>query len=62
MWLSMKLPALVAGYLQQWLGYTGFFTLVMVSCLGTFLAAAIARSKILPETNFNPINQNTKKL
>ena len=48
MWLSMKLPALVAGYLQQWLGYVGFFTLVMVSCLGTFLAAVIARSKILP--------------
>jgi PAT family beta-lactamase induction signal transducer AmpG len=47
MWLSMKLPALVAGYLQQWLGYTGFFTLVMVSCLGTFLAAFIARRKIL---------------
>ena len=47
MWLSMKLPALVAGYLQQWLGYTGFFTLVMVSCLGTFLAAVIARRKIL---------------
>lgn len=63
MWLSMKLPALVAGYLQQWLGYTGFFTLVMVSCLGTFLAAAIARSKILlPETNINPINKNSKKL
>ena len=60
MWLSMKLPALVAGYLQQWLGYTGFFTLVMVSCLGTFLAAAIARSKILlPETNINPINKNS---
>ena len=48
MWLSMKLPALVAGYLQQWLGYTGFFTLVMVSCLGTFLAAFIARRKVLP--------------
>lgn len=54
MWLSMKLPALVAGYLQQWLGYTGFFTLVMVSCLGTFLAAAIARRKILPEINSTP--------
>lgn len=56
MWLSMKLPALVAGYLQQWLGYVGFFTLVMVSCLGTFLAAAIARNKILLYTN-NPINK-----
>lgn len=61
MWLSMKLPALVAGYLQQWLGYVGFFTLVMVSCLGTFLAAAIARNKILLDTN-NPINKNSKKL
>ena len=49
MWLSMKLPALVAGYLQQWLGYTGFFTLVMVSCLGTFAAAFIARKKIVME-------------
>lgn len=54
MWLSMKLPALVAGYLQQWLGYVGFFTLVMVSCLGTFLAAAIARRKILPDINSTP--------
>lgn len=49
MWLSMKLPALVAGYLQMWLGYVGFFTLVMISCLGTFAAAAIARGKILPK-------------
>lgn len=54
MWLSMKLPALVAGYLQQWLGYVGFFTLVMVSCLGTFLAAAIARRKILPDIYSTP--------
>ena len=45
--LSMLLPGAIAGYLQQWLGYTGFFTLVMVSCLGTFLAAVIARRKIL---------------
>ena len=46
MWLSMKLPALVAGYLQQALGYVGFFTLVMVSCLGTVAAVLIARNKI----------------
>lgn len=46
MWLSMKLPALVAGYLQQALGYIGFFTLVMVSCLGTVAAVLIARNKI----------------
>ena len=45
----LKLPALVAGYLQLWLGYVGFFTLVMVSCLGTFAAAVIARTRILPK-------------
>lgn len=33
--LSMMLPGLVAGYLQQWLGYTGFFVMVMVCCLAT---------------------------
>lgn len=48
MWLSMKLPALVAGYLQMALGYTGFFSLVMICCLGTFAAVVIARRKVLP--------------
>lgn len=49
MWLSMKLPALVAGYIQQAVGYVGFFTVVMVSCLGTFAAVVIARNKILKD-------------
>ncbi|MCF0174061.1 MAG: MFS transporter, partial [Bacteroidales bacterium] len=30
--LSMMLPGLVAGYLEQWLGYVGFFWLVIVCC------------------------------
>lgn len=47
MWLSMKLPALFAGYVQQAVGYVGFFTIVMVSCLGTVAAVIIARTKIL---------------
>lgn len=47
MWLSMKLPALFAGYVQQAAGYVGFFTIVMISCLGTFAAVVIARTKIL---------------
>ena len=41
--LSMLLPGLVAGYLQEWLGYVGFFIMVMVCCVATigitFLAA-----------------------
>ena len=46
MWLSMKLPALVAGYLQLWLGYTGFFILVMVSCLATVAAVMLVRGRL----------------
>lgn len=33
--LSMMLPGMVAGYLQEALGYAGFFVLVMVCCLAT---------------------------
>ena len=45
--LSMMLPGMVAGYLQQWLGYTAFFILVMVCCLLTVVVARIV--KIDPE-------------
>lgn len=50
MWLSMKLPALVAGYLQQALGYTGFFILVMLCCTGTFSAVSFARRQLRPRS------------
>ena len=33
--LSMMLPGMVAGYVQEWLGYTSFFIFVMVCCLVT---------------------------
>lgn len=33
--LSMMLPGMVAGYLQEWLGYVGFFWMVIVCCLAT---------------------------
>ena len=33
--LSMMLPGMVAGYLQEWLGYTGFFWMVMLCCIAT---------------------------
>lgn len=33
--LSMMLPGLVAGYVQEWLGYTSFFIFVMICCLVT---------------------------
>ena len=44
--LSMLLPGAVAGYLQEALGYTGFYVLVMVCCLATVAVTLIARRQI----------------
>lgn len=44
--LSMLLPGLVAGYLQEWLGYTGFFILVMICCLATVFVTLSARRRL----------------
>ena len=38
--LSMMVPGFFAGWLQQSLGYTGFFVLVMVCCLATVAVTA----------------------
>ncbi len=45
--LSMMLPGMVAGYVQEWLGYTNFFIFVMVCCLVT--VAVTASLKVDPE-------------
>ena len=37
--LGMMLPGLVAGYLQESVGYLNFFIIVTVLCLLTFLVA-----------------------
>lgn len=39
--MSMMLPGMVAGYLQQALGYTGFFIMVMICCLATFFVTSL---------------------
>ena len=44
--LSMMLPGMVAGYIQEWLGYTGFFWMVMLCCLATVAVTFLVRSKI----------------
>ena len=44
--LSMLLPGAVAGYLQEALGYVGFFVLVMVCCLATVAVALFARRRV----------------
>ena len=44
--LSMLLPGAVAGYLQEALGYVGFFVLVMVCCLATVAVTLFARRRV----------------
>lgn len=47
--LSMMLPGLIAGYVQEWLGYTNFFIFVMVCCLVTVAVTLKVRSVVDPE-------------
>ena len=41
--LSMMLPGLVAGYVQEILGYTSFFIFVMGCCLVTVLVTLLVK-------------------
>ena len=43
--LSMILPGAVAGYLQQSLGYVGFFILVMLCCFVTVFVSLLVRRR-----------------
>ena len=44
--LSMMLPGMVAGYLQEWLGYQGFFWMVMACCLATVAVTVAVMRRI----------------
>lgn len=47
--LSMMLPGMIAGYLQEYLGYSGFFWMVIVCCIATVIVTFLADRKIDPE-------------
>lgn len=47
--LSMMLPGLVAGYLQEAMGYVGFFILVMICCIATFCVTFFVRRRLPQE-------------
>ncbi len=47
--LSMLLPGLVAGYLQEALGYVGFFILVMICCIATFCVTFFVQRRLSSE-------------
>lgn len=44
--LSMMIPGMFAGYLQEMMGYVGFFWLVMCCCLATVVMTFIVRRKV----------------
>lgn len=41
--LSMMLPGMVAGYLQEWLGYSGFFWMVIACCIATVIVTFLIK-------------------
>ena len=47
--LSMMLPGLVAGYIEEAIGYRNFFWMVMACCLATVVMTFLVRRKIEPE-------------
>ena len=44
--LSMMVPGMFAGYLQEWLGYRGFFWMVIVCCIATVAVTFLADRRI----------------
>ena len=44
--LSMMIPGMFAGYLQEWLGYSGFFWMVMLCCVATVVVTYMVRKTI----------------
>ena len=49
MGLSMMIPGLVAGYIQEAIGYKYFFWMVMVCCFATLVVTYFAYKKVNPE-------------
>lgn len=47
--LSMMLPGLVSGYIEEAIGYRNFFWMVMACCLATVVMTMLVRRKIEPE-------------
>jgi PAT family beta-lactamase induction signal transducer AmpG len=47
--LSMMIPGMFAGYIQEALGYVNFFWMVMVCCIATVFVTVLARRNVDPE-------------
>ena len=47
--LSMMIPGMFAGFIQEGIGYNGFFWMVIVCCVATLIVTFFADKKIDPE-------------
>jgi PAT family beta-lactamase induction signal transducer AmpG len=47
--LSMMIPGMFAGYIQESLGYVNFFWMVMVCCIATVFVTFLARRNVDPD-------------
>ena len=45
---SMLLPGMVAGYIQEAIGYANFFIMVMICCIATLIVTYFVDRKIDP--------------
>ena len=54
---SMLLPGMVAGYIQEAIGYKYFFIMVMVCCIATLLVTYLVDRKIDPKYGIKEKNQ-----
>ncbi len=54
--LSMMIPGMFAGYIQEAIGYTDFFWLVMICCFATVVVTIFADRRIDPQYGKKMIN------
>ena len=46
--LSMMIPGMFAGYIQEAIGYTNFFWMVIICCIATVIVTVFRRQKNRP--------------
>ena len=57
--LSMMIPGMFAGYIQEWMGYKDFFWMVMVCCLATVAVTFFVKQRV--DENYGKNNKHQKE-
>ncbi|MCO6025218.1 MFS transporter [Prevotella cerevisiae] len=59
--LSMMIPGMFAGYIQEWMGYKDFFWMVMVCCLATVAVTFFVKQRVDENYGKNTKHQKEEK-